>query len=129
MTNQDPSRPHLFEPSKRVLSQSDLESLHQHPDFSDLVEFILSLNEASKTVAIKEVSAVAEEPIVSAILGLLGELDVLIQQFDPDSSSKSDSSTTNSSSVVNAGRFGNPLFRQWYDSMSAVCMGIKENWC
>jgi hypothetical protein len=107
-----------FEPRKRVLSQQDLDDLHHHPDFCDLTQFILDLNSSSHDVTTTEAEGAGIAPIVKTLIELFDELEDLVQKFDPAATKSVDCSPVDSD--TSAGRFGNPLFRKWHESMTKV---------
>lgn len=108
------------EPSRRILSDHDLQTFTQSPTYQLILAFIFTLSESGEDQKISVVRQWKHQPITSQLLGLLDAIDGVIDAHPPKDQGQS--------------RFGNPAFRDFIDALNAKLpqlhesLGLPEGW-
>ncbi|ODV88716.1 hypothetical protein CANCADRAFT_127901 [Tortispora caseinolytica NRRL Y-17796] len=93
---------------KRVLRQKDLAVFEKSATGTEILEFVLALNDACKNVPLNADCAVSEN--VQKLLAALDQVEQLVKATPP---------------IATASRFGNPAFRELYDKIEDAQL-LKE---
>ncbi|KAI5451403.1 Serine/threonine-protein phosphatase 2A activator 2 [Naganishia albida] len=97
-------------PRKRILSQAHLKAFKESETYTDIVDFVEELNAA--IVGKKLSDARNASPAVRTILGILDEVEKVVQETPPVDNA--------------ASRFGNPAFKTFYDKVEDRSEALHE---
>ncbi|OCH90499.1 Phosphotyrosyl phosphatase activator [Obba rivulosa] len=98
-------------PRKTILTKEQLEVFQASKAHKDIVDYIQTLNDA--VVGVKLSDPCTESPGVKAILGVLDEIEKIVQEVPPVDNK--------------ASRFGNPAFRTFYDKVSEAAPALHTS--
>ena len=102
-----PSEPYSLdfaEPSRRILSPHDHDVFVASPTYSLILSFVFTLSESAADRKNSSIASTALDPLIQNLLGILDEVEQLIEQYPPDGQGQS--------------RFGNPAFRSFVDAVA-----------
>lgn len=100
----DVSALRFVEPIRRILSPKDHDAFLSSPTYKIILAFVFSLSESAADRKISSISPVSADPIIHKILTILDSIEETIKSYPPSEQGNS--------------RFGNPAFRQFFDSMT-----------
>lgn len=92
-------------PSRRILSNGDLEVFSKSPTYSLILSFIFSISESCANKKISSIVLDDQRPIVKTLHEIISSISSLVDANPP--------------ADQGASRFGNPAFRGFLDSLSA----------
>lgn len=101
----DVSSLHCVEPIRRILSSKDHDLFLSSSTYSLILAFVFSLSESAADRKISSVPPASADPIIHRILAILVSVEETIKSYPPNEQGNS--------------RFGNPAFRQFFDSITA----------
>ena len=91
-------------PSRRILSNQDLERFQRSPTYALILSFIFSISESCANKKISSVVLSEQRPIVKNLQEILSSISTLVDANPP--------------ADQGASRFGNPAFKGFLDSLS-----------
>ena len=109
----DVSSLHFVEPIRRILSSKDHDLFLSSSTYSLILAFVFSLSESAADRKISSVPLASADPIIHKILTILDSVEETIDARPPDEQGNS--------------RFGNPAFRQFFDSITTQSRSWHES--
>lgn len=100
----DVSALHFVEPIRRILSPKDHDLFLSSSTYNLVLAFVFSLSESAADRRISSVPLASADPIIHRILTILNSIEKTVKSHPPSEQGNS--------------RFGNPAFRQFFDSIT-----------
>ena len=100
----DVSSLHFVEPIRRILSPKDHALFLSSSPYNLILAFVFSLSESAVDRKISVVPLASADPIIHKTLAILDSIDDTVSSYPPSDQGNS--------------RFGNPAFRQFFDSIT-----------